>query len=45
MAGTGGFSHGQSVVIVLAWVLSLIWMIWLVMAGFVGQSGLTRSMA
>jgi Domain of unknown function (DUF4386) len=30
VAGTEGFSPTQSVAIVLAWVLSLVWMIWLV---------------
>jgi hypothetical protein len=30
VAGSEGFSPTQSVAIVLAWVLSLVWMIWLV---------------
>jgi hypothetical protein len=45
MAGTEGFTPAQSVAIVLGWVLSLTWMIWLLLVSFAPQSGLTRSIA
>jgi hypothetical protein len=34
VAGSEGFSPAQSVAIVLAWVVSLVWMIWLVVAAW-----------
>ena len=34
MAGSEGFSPAQSVAIVLAWILSLAWMIWLAVAAY-----------
>ena len=33
VAGSEGFSPTQSVAIVLAWILNLVWMIWLVIIG------------
>jgi hypothetical protein len=37
IAGAEGFSRAQSVAIVLGWGLSLIWMIWLVVAAWLIQ--------
>jgi hypothetical protein len=34
VAGTEGFSPTQSVAIVLGWVLSLVWMVWLIVVAW-----------
>ena len=43
IAGTEGFSSAQSVAIVLGWVFSLFWMIWLTASGWLPGHGRTSS--
>jgi hypothetical protein len=38
IAGTAGFTPAQSIAIVAAWALSLVWMIWMVVTGWVFET-------